>query len=124
MGLRRSLSGVPAGTRAGDSCRAANFSFVSFESANFAASASIFRGCLGTEVDEDDDTCPLPLLLPTPFPPLVVPEVDCVPEAVLLPSPEDVAESEVEVTVMEACRTNVLEEPRTGEEETESDCSL
>jgi hypothetical protein len=95
------------GTRAGDSCRVANFSFVSFEPANFAASASIFRGCSDTDVD---DTAPVPL--PTPFPP-VPPKVDCVPETVLLPSPED------EVKVMEACLANVAEDPRTGEDETE-----
>lgn len=126
MGLRRSLSGVPAGTRAGESCRAANFSFASFESANFAASASIFRGCLAKEVDDDTGPVPFP-----PIPPVVFPEVklDCAPEAVLLlllPSPEDELEREVvEFIVMELCRANVVEDPRIGdEEETESDWSL
>lgn len=134
MGLRRSLSGVPAGTRAGESCRAANFSFASFESANFAASASIFRGCLATEVDDDTGPAPLLLLLspfPPPPPPVVIPEIklDCAPEAVLLlllPSPVDEVEREVgEFIDMELCRANVLEDPRIGdEEETESAWSL
>ena len=133
MGLRRSLSGVPlAGTWAGESCRSANFSLFSLESANFAASASRFRGCfvavvaaVVVAVDDVDDDDTTPLLPPRPTPPFpltpIAPEVDSVPGAVP-PSPEGAFESEVEW--MEPCLANVPDDPRIGEDEMESDCSL
>lgn len=65
-GALLSLSGSVAGVSAGDSCRVANFSFASLESANFAARASIFRGCFC--VFELDEAMLEPVLTPAPAP--------------------------------------------------------
>lgn len=58
IGVRRSLSATLAGARAEGNWSVANFSF---ESANFAARSSMFRGCV----------CPTPVPVPAPRPGLV-----------------------------------------------------
>src|SRR5690554_5675074 len=95
IGLLLSLSAMPTGVNAGG-----------FEPANFAAKASIFRGCCCE--DELDDGIPAPIPAPVP---VTVPGP--IPALELTPKPEEVEDDAGDEPVVD--RENEPKESTTGD---------